>query len=240
MGAFCQRPRSPLIDRASMTVLIFFPLSPRLAYLVGAVYGDGSVSVRRLTYFNTDSSWIRTVAVELGQLTRSGNPKPQILPSGWRGCPSIGYCNSALARLIGGSAAARLRSIGLLTKSRKMLAAFTAGVFDTEGSATLYVNEGHKKGTPEISIANSSLGMLRILQDKLRRYGIIGGVSIAAEPRTSIIEGRSVRWNKRVYRLRFSGWSSGVTFGKFVLPWARSRAKNVRLREIITIGAGRI
>lgn len=239
-GMFSGQPRPPLISRARKIVLISFPVSPRLAYVVGAVYGDGSVSGRRLTYFNMDRTWIGSVADELRRLTESGNPKPRILPPGWRGCPSIEYCNAALARLVGGSETARLHPIELLTRSRKLLAAFVAGIFDTEGSATLYVNEGHKRGTPEISLANSNVGMLGILQSRLQRYGIKGGISLAAAPRTTTIGGRKIRWKKPVYRLRFSGWSSAISFAKFVLPWSMSQTKSTKLQEVVGDGAGRI
>jgi len=235
-GIFSLRPLPPKADRRRKQVLIAFPMSPRLAYLIGSVYGDGSVSRRRLTYFNLDKDWIEAVAQELSHLTMSGNPKAQVLPMGWRGCYSIEYCNAALARLIGGSTRTRVKVVDRLTRKEPMLRAFVAGLFDTEGSATLYNNKGHKHGIPEVSIANSNRPMLEVLQGRLNELGIRGGLTVAAWPRTTIIEGRVVNWKKTVYRLRFSGWKSAVGFGNFILPWVKSQPKVVRLRQVVSRG----
>lgn len=114
-----------------------------------------------------------------------------------------------------------------------LLAAFTAGMFDSEGSATIYFNKGHRKGATEISITNSNVRMLRILQTRLSELGINGGVSLSAGPRESEIEGRRVHGKKVVFRLRFSGWSSATKFARFILPWVKSRLKAKRLELII-------
>ena len=111
------------------------------------------------------------------------------------------------------------------------------GVFDSEGSASLYVNESHRNGTPEIAIANSNLGMLRILQRRLQRFGVVGGISLSRKPMEGLIDDRRIKWKKKVYRLRFSGWSSARRFAKIVAPWTKSREKRERLERILQNGA---
>lgn len=232
VGIFSALSRPPLVDQRRKQVMIYFPLSPRLAYLIGAVFGDGTVTARRLTYFNLDRQWLKKVSGELHLLTSSRRRKPRILPPRGRSVPSLEYGNSALARLIGGHASARLRLLPILTRTRVLLAAFTAGIFDSEGSATIYLNKRHPKGAVEVSIANSNLKMLRFLQAKLLELGIGGGISLSAGPRRSLIKGERVKGKKRVYRLRFSGWSSATKFARFILPLVKSLSKGCRLKSI--------
>jgi len=216
-----------------MTLTIFFPLSPRLAYLIGAVCGDGSISSRKLTYFNSDRSWLRLVSTELRRLTASGTPIPRYRPAAGRSVPGIEYANAALARLTKGSAKARLRVADLLTKTRLLLAAFAAGFFDSEGSASVYFNRSHLKGTPAISIANTNRDMLLMLQARLRRVGINGHVRLSARPRKSVIEGHEVRGRKTLYRLRFTSWPSAVGFARLILPLVKSKRKRAGLERIL-------
>ena len=229
IGAFSRLSRPPLINKAELVVTIFFPLSPRLAYLIGAVYGDGSVSFRRLTYFNTDENWLVEVAQELTRLTVSGRPRPQFFPPEHRGCYSVDYCNAALARLIRGLTKIQLETVSNLTENKATLVAFLAGIFDSEGSASVYFNESHRHGSPEIAIANSNLGMLRILQRRLQRFGLVGGISLSREPMEGVIDNRPLRGKKRVYRLRFSGWSSSMRFARIMVRQTKSRKKRARL-----------
>ena len=235
-GSFSALPKQPLVNRIGLTLTIFFPISPRLAYLVGAVYGDGSVTPRRLTYFNTDKRWLMCITRELAQLTLSGRPKPQYFSPRHRGCHSIDYCSAAPARVIRGPSKINLEIVSLLTSGRTLLAAFLGGIFDSEGSAGVYANASHRSGSPEIAIANSNLGMLRILQRRLGDLGMKGGISLSREPVRGVIDGRKVEWNKDVYRLRFSGWTSSKKFAEFFLPWTLPEPKERRLRDILEWG----
>jgi hypothetical protein len=233
LGVFSRQSRAPLIDRARLTVTMFFPLSPRLAYLIGAAYGDGSVSSRKLTYFNSDSDWLYSISNELHELTTSGTPRARSRPPSGRSVPGIEYANAALARLTNGSANVRLRIIDLLTRTRATLAAFIAGFFDAEGSASIYVNESHPSGTPEISIANTNRAILNMLRIRLGRIGIDGDLGLSSKPRKSVIEGHEVRGKKALYRLRFTSWSSAAGFARFILPWVKSKRKRIRLARIL-------
>ena len=196
------------------------------------MFGDGSVTARTLVYFNSDRRWLKTVAYELHRLTDSDRRRPRIIPPGARGVPSLEYSKSALFRLLMGPSSARLRSVAILTRNRTLLAAFTAGIFDCEGSATIYTNKRHPRGTVEISIANADVELLRLLQTRLRQQDIDGGISLSAGPKESVIGKRTVKSRKTTYRLRFSGWSSATNFAKFILPWVKSRSKATRLKRI--------
>jgi hypothetical protein len=233
IGAFSEAPRAPIIDTARKAVLIYFPLSPNLAYLVGAAFGDGSISQRRLSYFNSDLEWLGKIANELRRLTDSSRQRPLVLPTRSKGVSALYYSNCALARLIGGSESARVNASRFLTQNLIVLAAFVAGFYDCEGSATIYTNKAHPKGAVEISMANANTEILQILLIRLGKAGIRGGISLSASPRQSTIEGRKVTGKKPVYRLRFSGWSSAVEFAKFILPWVRSRSKTARLEHVV-------
>jgi len=118
-----------------------------------------------------------------------------------------------------------------------MLTAFSAGIFDSEGSASVYVNESHRRGSPEIALANSNLDMLRVLQMRLEKLGVVGSITLSREPMDGVIDGRRIKWKKRVYRLRFSGWSSLRRFARLMLPRTKSREKRSRLKVILRSGA---
>lgn len=232
------KPKAPLVDRARKVVTISIPMSPKLAYLGGVLLGDGSISNRRLTFYNSDRQLLGFVALELQSLTDSKRRRPSIIHSTTSGVPSIHYSNSALARLIGRSQSERIRFVRASTATSNLLAAFLGGFFDSEGSVTTYSNKSHTKGAVEVSIANSCLEVLTLLSAKLQHKGIHAGISLSAGPRTSIIQGRLVKGKKTVYRMRCSGWKSATKFARMTLPWVQSESKKAKLNLILEITNG--
>lgn len=233
VGAFSSRPLKPMIDHLKNEVRIYFPLTPRLAYVMAAAYGDGSVLRRRISFYNSDRVWLVRVMSELDGLTTSRYDGMRRLFKANGTVLRIDYPNAALARLIGGSPSDRVKKVALITRKDSMLAAFVAGFFDCEGSVTTYLNKGHPKGAVEVSLANANLGLLVLLKVKLAHLGINGGISISSRPRTSKIDGRTVNGKKVVYRLRFSGRSSAARFAAFILPWVKSRQKSLGLVSLL-------
>lgn len=230
IGELSSDPLPPIVDRTARTVTIFFPRSPSLAYLIGAIIGDGSVTNRRLSFYNSDIELLELIATELTLVARIPHVVPRILAPGVRGTSSIEFADSALARLI---AALRAERLFELVGSTTLFGAFLAGLLDSDGSAGLYKNTHHPNGTPQISICNSNLQLLEFIDARLKTLNIDGRISLARKPRTTMINGRSVAGKKPVYRLVFYAWSSTTTFSRLTLPYVKSQKKRKRLIMIL-------
>jgi len=230
LGKLSPSPRPCVINRSKRTVTIFYCESKSLAYVLGAIIGDGSIKSRRLSFYNSDPVLLEGIRREL--TTISPIAVPRILPPRPSGVASIEFPDSALTRLF-----STLREEGLpahLTANPSFLSALVAGLFDADGSAGIYMNESHPKGGPQVTIYNSNLPLLEQLRQRLLRLKIVGGISLANRPKTSKIDGRAVVGRKIVYRLRFTSWSSATNLARFILPYAKSHRKRDRLKAIVT------
>jgi len=208
-------------------------MNSNLAYLMGLVAGDGSISKTDfegfdIKFFNIHNDLLKTFKSickeELGI-----NPS---YDEDSNGIPYFRFHSKIFGELlsrygvVNGDKSHNLKvteELSLLPKN--ILATYIQGVFDTDGS----VIERRTKGSNYVELSSASEEFIRALQMLLLRYGIISIIK-ERKPRTSMIRGHIVKSGK-MYALIVSGLENLKLFRKNIS--FRQKDKSEKLDRII-------
>jgi len=205
-----------------------FP-SPELAYVIGAVLGDGYTTRdqgRHIVGFtNKDLNLLKNFQRALSVVL--GTPSVGRITTGTRyGTMKVTVSCTLLAHFLE-------RSIRELSPFIENHAAhFLRGFFDAEGSAAVSISQ--EKLQIFVTASNSNLEILRYASMLLeKRFKIMSPISLAKVGGTYVIRGEPVRFRKPVYRLCINRIRDVETYA--MLIGFASVAKDRRLEQCIEL-----
>ena len=122
-------------------------------------------------------------------------------------------------------------AVDFYSGSKELLAAFTAGLFDTDGGLTLTIVRRKRmkykpRFEPRVSVYNSDKEMLRVLRDSWLRYGIKLMLRKDRDPQLK----RPWKGKLVVYELATASYSVIVEFLETILPYMKHWEKIVKAK----------
>jgi intein-encoded DNA endonuclease-like protein/predicted DNA-binding protein YlxM (UPF0122 family) len=209
--------------------------SPELAYVLGAVLGDGSAfGVKRgyaIVLRATDYEFVEFFNENLSKLLKREKlyPVRVIRREGVKPIYEVqGYSKVLSAFILKGS---RDQIENVVSKYPRE---FISGIFDSEGC--VYIKWEGNRLEKKVFISNSDHGLLELCASILAKLGIEGHIYIdkQAKGRTSFIRKHPVITKKDCYKLQFRSKKAITSFAKKIeIHVKRKREKlNLLLREM--------
>jgi len=131
-------------------------LDNRLAYLIGAITGDGSISPSKVVFYNKDEDFIREFIENAEAL------KIPVRVYAGKGAKRIVLPSRDLAKYI------RTLNIDKIMDDKDLFRFFVRGFYDAEGCFIVQECRGHKYAT--ITISNSDGNLLTKIKEKLLQF----------------------------------------------------------------------
>lgn len=212
-------------------VPIFGNLNVEKAYLIGMLIGDGSYTKRSIVVLHTgdEDTWNYVESNKYGVVVNrfdsgerySKEFRTYRITDGCQMMRKLG--------LYGQSKSTKTLPNNIHLWNKKSIANLIAGLWDTDGYVTIESN-GKKKH--RICFCQSSLSLIRAVQEQLIKFGIHSSIKIN-KPKKGIIEGRQVN-SKEAYVLIIKDKKSCVRFIENIHLNIGYKQRNLdRIKEVI-------